>query len=305
MVQALAFLWSFWRFSLSAGLDLAGSRKLRLVAVAAIAIDLGVSLQNCEVNAGIFALMMLAAAQYADGKLALSGLVLSLATNLKLFPFTLAACLLTGFRAAFWISFFSGLGLWLLLPAAVVGLSRNRELDLQWLHRIAIDRGGDLSMLDVGAFLELHFGLEGLLYPIGLAVGAAMGLGSFLLFRRGENERLNRFLLPLNGLYVLLFSYLSESPTSVLAVAGIFLIGAGAVTDRRRAWWYGCAFAIALALVPLFYSDLVPRAAQEWARAFHLKTVGYAYLFVVNLLLLLFYQTRTRPVSTWTKSDSR
>jgi hypothetical protein len=38
-----------------------------------------------------------------------------------------------------------------------------------------------------------------------------MGLASFLLFRRSENERLHRFLFPGNGLYVLFFSYLSES----------------------------------------------------------------------------------------------
>ncbi len=44
---------------------------------------------------------------------------------------------------------------------------------------------------------------------------------------------------------------------------------------------------------------------KDWARAFHLKTVGYAYVFPTNLVLLLVYQTRTRPVSTWTKSESR
>jgi hypothetical protein len=62
---------------------------------------------------------------------------------------------------------------------------------------------------------------------------------------------------------------------------------------------------MALALVPLFYSDLLPRAARDWGRAVHLKTVGYAFVFVANLVLLVVYQTRTRPVSTWTKSDSR
>jgi hypothetical protein len=305
LAQALAFLWGFRRWSRAAGHDLSGSRKLLLVALASVALDLATSLQNCQVNAGIFALMLLAAAQYAEGKRALSGLVLSFATNLKLFPFTLAACLLTGFRGAFWLSFCGGLALWLVLPAAFLGLSRNRELYFQWLQRIALDRGGDLSMLNLGTFLELHFGLEGWLVPIGLLVGAAMGIGSLLLFRRREHERLNRFLLPLNGLYVLLFSHLSESPTSVLAVAGIFLIGASAATEGRRAGPYWCAFAVALALVPVFYSDLMPSVAQDWARAFHLKTVGYTFVFLANLVMLVVYQARTRPVSTWTKSDCR
>jgi hypothetical protein len=160
-------------------------------------------------------------------------------------------------------------------------------------------------MLDVGSFLELHFGLEGLLYPLGFVVGAGLGLAALLLFQRGEHALLKRFLLPLNGLYVLLFSYLSESPTSVLAVAGIFLIGARAVTSERNAWVSWCAFALALALVPVFYSDMAPPMAQDWALGVHLKTVGYAYVFLANVLLMRDYQKRARPVSTWTKSDSR
>jgi hypothetical protein len=286
LVQTLAFLWGFWRWSRAAGYDLATSRKLQLVAVASLAIDLATTLQNCQVNAGIFALMLLGAAQYAEGKPVLSGLSLSLATNLKLFPFTLAACLLTDFRGRFWLPFLGGLALWTLAPAALLGLPADAELHRQWFQRMASDRGGDLSMLDVGSFLEIHFGLHGWLTPTAVVVGAGLGILSLLLFRRGEHERPSRFLLPLNGLYVLLFSYLSESPTSILAVAGIFLIGARAVAGEGSSRLYGCAFLLALALVPVFYSDLPPTAFQAWARAVHLKTVGYAYVFVVNLLLL-------------------
>lgn len=295
--QTLLFLRGFGRWSRAAGYDVGGSRTLLLVAFAAVALDLATALQNCQVNAGIFALMLLGAAQHAEGRTALSGLTLSLATDLKLYPFTLALCLAAGFRARFWLSFLGGLAVWLLLPSAAVGFAENPELHRQWLSRIASDRGGDLSMLDLGSFLELHFGLEGLLLPGALVGGAGLGLLSWSLFRRGDHERLNRFLLPLNGLYVLLFSYLSESPTSVLAVAGIFLIGARAATCERGARLYWCAFVLALALVPVFYSDLAPRPAQDWARAVHLKTAGYLYVFVMNLWLLRGYQKRTRPVS--------
>jgi hypothetical protein len=160
------------------------------------------------------------------------------------------------------------------------------------------DRGGDLSMLDLGSFLEIHTGWGAeLLAPAAVAVGVGLGLFSFLCFRRGDDPTLNRFLLPLTALYVLLFSYLSESPTSVLAVAGIYLIGARAVAGERISWGWTAAWALALALVPLFYTDLVPRAAEGWARSVHLKTAGYLYLFVVNLGLALAYQARTRPVS--------
>jgi hypothetical protein len=288
--QTLLFFWGFWRWSRTAGHDLAASRKLQLVALGSVAFDLATSLQNCQVNAGIFALMLLGAADYAEGKWVRSGLAMSLATNLKLFPFTLALCLMAGLRARFWLSFLSGLALWLLLPASLLGLSTNQELHRQWVHRMASDRAGDFAMLDLGTFFEIHLGLSGLRYPVALIVGAGLGLLAFVLFQRGDDKRLDRFLVPLNALYVLLFSYLSESPTSVLAVAGIFLIGARAASGGPRARIYGCAFFVALALVPLAYSNLAPPALEEWARSVHLKTVGYAYVFLLNLWLLREYK---------------
>jgi hypothetical protein len=298
--QALLFFWAFRRWSHAAGYALGGSRALPVLALASIVLDLATSLQNCQVNAAIFALMMLAAAQYAEKAHVRAGLALSLATNVKLFPFTLALCLMTGLRLRFWLSFLLGLALSFLMPAAVVGFSANTKLHRQWYDRMTHDRGGDLSMLDLGSFLEIHFrrgDLGELLSPMAVAVGIGLGLFSFAFFRRGEDQRLNRFLLPLTGLYVLLFSYLSESPTSVLAVAGIYLIGAKAVTGERFSWRWGAAWALALALVPLFYTDLVPSAAERWARSVHLKTAGYLYVFVMNLGLALAYQERTRPVS--------
>ena len=45
--------------------------------------------------------------------------------------------------------------------------------------------------------------------------------------------------------------------------------------SRRGLYW--SMWAAALALVPLFYSDLVPRAWNLWAEAVHLKTVGYLW----------------------------
>jgi hypothetical protein len=91
-----------------------------------------------------------------------------------------------------------------------------------------------------------------------------------------------------NGLYVLVFSYLSESPTSVLAVAGIFLIGIEALDNKDRAKLYWVLWSVALLLIPIFYSDLVPKNWGEWARGFHLKTIGYFYVAVV--LGLIFWR---------------
>lgn len=217
LAQCVVFSWGFWRWSLAAGYSLLSS-KLQWVALGSVALDLAVAIQNAQVNAAIGALMLLGAAQYAESKLVRSGLVLSLATNLKLFPFTLALCLLTDLNRRFWLSFFGGTLLWLLLPAALVGFDRDLELHRQWFRLMSHDEGRESIMLDLGSFLELQFGIDAdIRNLLALSAGFVIGFACLILFRRGERPRLHRFLAPINGLYVLLFSYLSESPTSILA----------------------------------------------------------------------------------------
>ena len=60
------------------------------------------------------------------------------------------------------------------------------------------------------------------------------------------------------------------------------------VETGSRIWWM--LWVTALALVPLFYIDAVPRAWGEWARGFHLKTVGYAFVAAVNVYLFSCYE---------------
>jgi hypothetical protein len=179
--------------------------------------------------------------------------------------------------------------LWLVFPALFVGPKANIRLVTDWISLMSWDQTRELSMLDVGNFLQLHFGMDpGIRDVFAVVCGFLIGLGTFLLIRSERTDLIDRFLLPVNGLYVLVFSYLSESPTSVLATAGIFLIAIRALSDEDRPWLYWILWGVALMLVPAFYSDLVPRDWSEWARSFHLKTVGYVYVLAV--LSFIFYQ---------------
>jgi len=294
--QYWLFFWGFWRWARSAGCPLDLRTSYLLVAFFSIIFDTTVAIQNAQVNAGIFGLMLLAAAQYAEDKPVRSGLLLSLAANLKLFPFTLGLCLLLGFRKKYWAAFWGGLVLWFTLPAAFVGWGRNLELLQQWAGLMSWDQTRSLDMLDLASFLELHLGWSSWWRePLALLVGAAIGLTTLYLFRGKKDWLLYRFLLPVNGLYILLFSYLSESPTSILAVAAIFLIGIEALDSdsQRAAYWV--LWAGALALVPLLYSDLVPKAWNVWAQAVNLKTVGYVWTAAACLYLV--FKHRREPAS--------
>jgi hypothetical protein len=294
LLQAGLFIWGLTRWARSAGYPLASSITMQWLAFFSVFFDTALAIQVGQWNVGIFALMLLGAAQYAEGKYTRSGLVLSLGTNLKLFPFTLGLCLLTGLKKRFWGAFFGGLALWFLLPSLIVGVRTNFWLLTQWYQLMAWDVTRESNpMLDIATFCSLHFGTsESFRTPLAILVGLLIGAMTFYLFRTSEDPLLHRFLLPINGLYVVLFSYLSESATSVVATGGIFLIGMEALKDEKKRRLYLLLWVIALILVPAFYSDLVTHDMSQWARALHLKTVGYVYITVVVAVLFWKYRSR-------------
>jgi len=287
--QYWLFFWGFRRWSEAVGFSLYRSKMVAIIAFLSVVTDVTLSIQICQVNAALFGMMLLSSAQYAEGKTLKSGIVLALATNLKLFPFTLALCLLMDFKKRFWLSYWFGLSFWTLLPGAVLGFGRNLELLREWFVLMHWDLTRNLEMLDIGNFLELHFGVpQSFRTPLAVAVGLVIGFGAFWFFQKGRKSLVHRFLLPVNGLYVLLFSYLSESATSILASVSIFLTGMAALHARRHAWIYWLFWGMGLLLVPVFYSDIVPRTWLLWARGFHLKTVGY--FFLSGMICWLFFK---------------
>jgi hypothetical protein len=281
-LQYWMFIWGFWRWAKSAGFRVDQSSRMMLLAFISIASDSMLAVQICQVNAGIFGLMLLAAAQYSEEKYLKSGVLLSLATNLKIFPFTLVFCFFVELKKKFWLCFWFGLVFWFLLPALFLGIDSNFKLLGEWYKLMTWDQTRNLEMLDIGNFLNLHFGIpQAIRNPLAVLFGLFIGFATLYLFRKGKTEMLNRFLVPVNGLYVLLFSYLSESATSILATPAIFLIAMEALKEKTRAWRYWILWILALLLIPLFYSDMVPKSWSLWARGFHLKTVGYVYISIV------------------------
>lgn len=291
-LQYWLFFWGFWRWAKSAGFRLDKSSSMMFLAFISVVSDSILAVQICQVNAGIFGLMLLAAAQYSEGKHLKSGLLLSLATNLKLFPFTLAFCFLAGFKKKFWLAFWIGLAFWFFLPVLFIGADYNFELWREWYNLMTWDQTRNLEMLDIGNFLDLHFGIpQAVRNPMAVMFGLLIGGATLCLFRKGRTELIHRFLVPVNGLYILLFSYLSESATSILATPVIFLVAIEALKEKTRAWRHWILWILALLLIPLFYSDLVPRSWSLWSRSFHLKTVGYVYIsIVIGFLFAKYYR---------------
>jgi hypothetical protein len=293
-LQYWLFFWGFWRWAKSLGFRLDQSSSMMFLAYISIVSDSILSVQICQVNAGIFGLMLLAVAQYSEGKYLKSGLLLSLATNLKIFPFTLAFCLLLGFKKKFWLAFWIGLVFWIFLPMLFIGADYNFELLGEWFKLMTWDQTRNLEMLDIGNFLDLHFGIpQAIRNPVAVMFGLLIGVATLYLFRKNRTELINRFLVPVNGLYVLLFSYLSESATSILATPAIFLVAMEALKEKTQAWRYWILWILALLLIPVFYSDVVFKSWSMWARGFHLKTVGYVFISIVFGFLFAKYYRKS------------
>ena len=178
------------------------------------------------------------------------------------------------------------------MPALFLGTDYNFRLLGEWFNLMTWDQTRNLEMLDVGNFIHLHFGItQAVRNPLAVLFGLLIGVGAFCLFRRSRTELIDRFLLPVNGLYVLLFSYLSESATSILATPAIFLLAMEAQKEKIRPWRYWIFWILALLLIPVFYSDLVLESWSVWARGFHLKTVGYLYIsIVIGVLFAKYYK---------------
>ena len=68
LFQCFLFLWAFGRWARAAGYDLSRSVAAQWIALASVLLDATASLQNGQWNVGLFALMLLGAAQYAEGK---------------------------------------------------------------------------------------------------------------------------------------------------------------------------------------------------------------------------------------------
>ncbi len=201
LLQAGLFIWGLARWARAAGYPLEHSVTMQWIAFFSVFLDATLAIQVGQWNVGIFGLMLLGAAQYAEGNYTRSGLVLSLGTNLKLFPFTLGLCLLTGLKRKYWGGFFGGLVLWFLLPSLLIGIQDNFRLLSQWFQLMSWDvtRNQD-PMVDIVTFFSLHFGAsESLRTPLAILVGLLIGAGTFYLFCKGEDQFLNRFLLPING----------------------------------------------------------------------------------------------------------
>ncbi len=118
-----------------------------LIAFIACILDLILSLSANQANAFIIGLTLIGLADYRDGQYFLSGAILIIAANLKIYPvvFFLALCLY--FKPAYLLG--AGVGLLTtILPTLFLGFDNAREIHNSWLQVLMKDATG-LGILDL------------------------------------------------------------------------------------------------------------------------------------------------------------
>lgn len=238
--------------------------------------DLLTNLQNSQANGLIAALMILTFACWQRERLAQAAFCLALAAFIK--PFALAAGIfwIIYDRRLRFIGWFAGsVALLAALPLAVTSPARLMEQYQSWFARLEVMHG--LSAGDsVMGILETWFGMGDHRMSV-VAVGLVLQL--LPLVRRSQ---WSAPLFPLSVLastliWVVIFNHEAESPTFVIAAAGISIWFCSQPITR----WRLALGIFALVLTSFSSSDLFPNFVQEqYIAPYHLKALPCVVIWI-------------------------
>ena len=262
------------------------------VARALVLFDTVGSMQNVQSNALVAGLMIHAFADLDRRRELRAAIAIAVATVVKIFPVLAASfAVFRPYRLPRFAAFSVAAAL-VLLAAPLIVLSPD-QLAAQYRSFMAISR---LDALDRGYSvmkqLHLWFGMDGPNWPVQLA-GVAILLAPLARFSVWGLARFRLLYLASVLMFCVLFNHKSESPSFVIAVAGVAIWFAVSARDRF-AW---SVLAVVVVGTVLSSSDLMPVAIQRSVfDAYRLKTVPVFLAWViVQRELWVFQPTRQTP----------
>jgi hypothetical protein len=215
------------------------------------------AIQNAQSNALMAALMIGAWNAQQRGKEDFAGLFIVLATFIKLFGiFALLPCLLIGDRKRLLRYTAASATLFVFLPLFVVRFAELRILYRDWYATVRAFNQVRLGISVMGLLKSLHLNVPSNAVVI---VGAVILIVTALLAIRTQGGRAPFLVLASVLIFVTIFNYAAESPSYVIAVAGVAL---WYFSQPRTA--VNLALLIATFLLAMLSStDLFPRALRH------------------------------------------
>jgi hypothetical protein len=258
--------------------------EILLAARGIVFIDAVGSMQNAQSNVLSAALMILAFVELERRRELTAAIAVTLGTLIKIFPIMAAAfAIFRPYRVprfALWGILCGVVGI--LAPLVVVSPDQLKELYRSWGALSQADtmtRGIGYSVME---HIEMLFQLQLPHAPIQL-VGAAVLLAPLRRYWMWGNERFRLFFLASVLMYAVIFNHKAESPTFIIATAGVtiwFL-----TVERTRLAW--AAFALFVVGTTLSSSDVMPEVLQEGLfKPYKLKTVPVLFVWVLTQISL-------------------
>ena len=191
----------------------------RLFALVFVSVEMVTSLQSAQSNALIAGLIILAFVQLEKKQVLLATLCIALTVAIKLFGIVAFAMLLlypgrlrAGLYAIAWLALLAA------LPLVVVDLAQLEFLYHSWFDMLRLDESVSRG-LSVAGWLFTWFGREWKAFS--LVAGVALFCAPLARVRMYREQRFRALVLASTLLWVVIFNYKAESPTYVIAVAGV------------------------------------------------------------------------------------
>ncbi|MEX2152021.1 MAG: glycosyltransferase family 87 protein [Gemmatimonadaceae bacterium] len=271
-----------------------------LAARAIVFLDTVGSMQNVQSNALSAGLMILAFADLQRRQELRAAFAVVAGALIKIFPIAAAAfAIFRPYRLPRFAIYCVGIGI-ALLAAPLVVLS-PAELAEQYRSWGAIQKSDALTRgYSVMGQLEVWFGVAWPNWPVQL-LGAAVLIAPLTRLSSWGQSRFRLLFLASVLMFCVLFNHKAESPTFVVALAGvaIWLV----LSPRTRGWWV--TFAVVIVGTVLSSSDAMPEVLQEGLfEPYRLKTLPVLLVWVMTQLDLWEraerkeHQTASAPLPT-------
>lgn len=250
--------------------------KRTVIFLTIILVELSTSVQNFQSNGVMTALFLLAFAALESGKAARGAIYVSLATFIKIFG-VLSCALLPCFKAK--RRFVTATLLWsavlFSLPLAVISPQELWRQYLAWYEVVSVSAtGSQLSVMGVlAAWTRRQVPFRSI-----QVIGLAIFLLPLLKVRCYEKVGFRRLLFASVLIFVVIFNQMAESPTYVIAMAGVALwFLEGEATPARVG-----TVLVAVVGVSLTQTDLFPRSFRTGLLYdYRVKAVAAIFLWLL------------------------
>jgi hypothetical protein len=250
-----------------------------------VIIELVLSLQNCQTNSLIAGLAILSFTSMEKGNVGRAAFYICCGIFIKIF--IVVACLFFLFypnKVRFILFMLLWSGILFLLPAIVIGIPNLIQLYTNWIFMIDNDRSNTIALYKVGEnfsiypFLEILIGTK-VNKTITLIGGIILLLSPLVFIKKYRYFDFRMKFLCLLLIWMVIFNHKAESPSYVIAMAGI---GIWCLSKEKSKAALVLLF-VTLFFTSLFFTDLVPPSFKQ---NFNKPSIKIFMSFVVFLIIL-------------------